>query len=226
MRSMMNNCTIFLMLLLILFMHSDSHAQLVVIDNVSVYPPNPTTNDVLKVKCTAQYSQSWCPLQKDTLVVNGNIIWGHAIHCVGPLTAICSNVDSFLLGKLPSGTYKFYYLTDQTCTGQLTNGYNVPPQTSIDSVEFTVLETTNIQTTYGNFLLTPNPATTELRLQLSEPLPGGVLQLYTIDGRRAIEPIQITEPNTTISIAHLPAGIYIAHLQSSSGQWQKKLVKY
>ncbi|MBL7778617.1 MAG: T9SS type A sorting domain-containing protein [Chitinophagales bacterium] len=81
----------------------------------------------------------------------------------------------------------------------------------------------NIET---HFTLTPNPATTELSLQLSDPLPNATLQLYAIDGRTAMEPIKITEPTTTVSIAHLPAGIYIAHLHSSNGQWQKKIVKY
>lgn len=79
------------------------------------------------------------------------------------------------------------------------------------------------------FGLFPNPASDEITITLSLPsvtsagTNNEILRVFDLTGR-TVQVSQIEAPKTTISIANLPAGIYIAQLENSK-QTQKLIIR-
>jgi hypothetical protein len=73
------------------------------------------------------------------------------------------------------------------------------------------------------FSLAPNPAVSQVRLQLNGNIETGNLTLYDAIGRNMLSQ-KISNRETTIDLSHLPAGIYMAALESSALQSVSKLI--
>jgi hypothetical protein len=74
------------------------------------------------------------------------------------------------------------------------------------------------------FTVYPNPASTVISVQLPATAQGASLAIYTAVGQ-LVHQTTIDEATSTISIAHLPAGLYLYQIRSGaqvqSGKWIK-----
>jgi hypothetical protein len=70
--------------------------------------------------------------------------------------------------------------------------------------------------------LYPNPATTQLTCVVPHSFENGVLSIIDLCGREVL--LTAVKDNTTISIAELPAGIYLTQVQSGASTLTQKLV--
>ena len=120
-------------LILILFWELTIFCNGQVVDSVSFYPINPTTNDTISILCYVQYPNIGCPVQEKSFsLVNDSIIL-RAFHCGGWQTMICYTVDTFLIppSNLSPGTYKIYYMpgfvTEFPCQFPTDSNGNPPP---------------------------------------------------------------------------------------------------
>lgn len=77
----------------------------------------------------------------------------------------------------------------------------------------------------------PNPAINQLKIVFDLPQASKVnLQLFSFSGQQSElylnqVPYENGEHQLEISLANLPAGMYLMHLQTNSGIWKEKLVK-
>ena len=65
------------------------------------------------------------------------------------------------------------------------------------------------------YTLFPNPATTQLRIQTTDVTNNAVLTLTDLNGRTVLT-TKVNGSETTVSVAHLPAGVYICALQNGA----------
>lgn len=198
--------------LLILFLVSTSFAQAQYILSMQVTPANPTVNDSVTIIAECAFPSGDCYDKTTGFSVVGNHIYANALHCLGLATFICTEPDTFIIPPLTAGTYWFHFNLDagiapSPCTPGIVPG-------AIDSIEFTVTQTTSIpdhqQVAIGIF---PNPSN----------------NLITIDGAGKMQ-IQIVEtsgrlvmefPNTTggqqLDLSPLAAGTYVIRVVTDFG---------
>ena len=102
------------------------------IDSFAVIPAHPAHTDAVKILAYCTFSSTGCNLQSST--VDQSTLNATAGHCIGMLTAICHQTDTFTLAPRPAGNYTFRLTlittTLPTCSAALSQH---------DSVAFTVI---------------------------------------------------------------------------------------
>jgi len=112
--------------------------------SLTVFPTYPTETDTVYIYASLSFASSSCPLDVKSHSILGNNIVASTQHCLGMLTAICYNTDTFKINPLSTGTYTF----DLT----LSSGFGGPPCTSgiipddYDTITFNI--STSVQQTY------------------------------------------------------------------------------
>ena len=74
------------------------------------------------------------------------------------------------------------------------------------------------------FAAYPNPMNENLTLNLSGMENVNNVSLYDMHGR-LMEQWQVGATTTTLSVAHLPAGMYMLHVTNRKGRWSHTLIK-
>ncbi len=190
----------------------------------STLPASPTTNDVVKVVASLSFTSGGCELSEQGHTTNASRTDAYALHCLGMLTVICPNTDTFLLGTLPAG--------DHTFVLSLSSGGGSPPCSpgividDTDSITFTVDPGVGINVPNAKaveFSLYPNPASTNLTLQTEHRLPNTDyrLQIYNAQGQLVHHSIFDIQ-HSTFDISNFPPGLYYLTLQSEAGVGVKK----
>ncbi len=82
------------------------------------------------------------------------------------------------------------------------------------ATEVSTQEPEKIESRAGELVMVPNPAGTTVQVHAPEP---GRLYVYDLSGRRVLDHGKAAEGINTMSIASLPAGIYITVLYGESG---------
>ena len=88
----------------------------------TIFPTYPTETDTVYIYADLMFSSSDCDCLTKIDYLSGNSITASTQHCLGMLTAICYNTDTFKINPLSTGTYTF----DLT----LSSGFGGPPCTS------------------------------------------------------------------------------------------------
>lgn len=130
-------------LLIGLFLFNSLNAQQIV--GLHVYPPNPVAGNPVTLIADAAFSHGTCNQKTLNFSQNGNDFYAYALHCIGILTYICYDTDSFYAGTLPAGNYRFIYSVDagfgpQPCNPGIVAGpsdtllFTVSPATSVEEI--------------------------------------------------------------------------------------------
>jgi Secretion system C-terminal sorting domain len=137
--------TLFCLLIGLIQLQSINAQQIVGLD---VYPPSPVAGYPVTLIADACFPYGGCNMKSLTINQNGNDFITYAIHCLGPLTYICYDTDSFQIGSLAAGNYRFIYSVDA--------GYFPPPCTPgivpgpSDTLLFTVSPSTAVEDVASN----------------------------------------------------------------------------
>ncbi|MFM9052632.1 MAG: hypothetical protein ACKOKF_10025 [Bacteroidota bacterium] len=96
---MKKSITLFTLLIISMFLKSQN------LQNVSIYPANPTSADHIKVIGNLMFTSGGCDMLSNTYSVNSNQIDVEVKHCTGFLAVICYTTDTIDIGNLPAGNY-------------------------------------------------------------------------------------------------------------------------
>jgi hypothetical protein len=112
------------------------------IDNITVSPNLPTTDDSIFIFVECTFPNMGCQPYTQDVSQDSSNIYASALHCVGSLTAICTYTDTFKVSSLSAGDYTFFFTLNagqapEPCTPGILPYDN-------DSVEFTVTTATTI----------------------------------------------------------------------------------
>lgn len=205
-----------ILLVLLVFTITTSQAQW--IQSLTISPQNPTSNDTIRVYADCMFPSASCNQHTQGFQVNGNVIDAYALHCLGVLTMICSDIDTFLIPPQPAGNYTFVF---NLSMGQLPSPCTpgvVPDQ--IDSISFVVspLTGTGEYISSDEIVISPNPTADYFSVSsTSAGIFPAELKIISVDGKAAGS-YYVEKNNFTTDIKHLPSGYYLVQLNSASGK--------
>jgi hypothetical protein len=204
MKKLFNFC-----ILLVLISYS-SKAQW--INQLSISPIVPTTQDVIFVHCNASFPSTGCELLNDNVSISGNIIEVNANHEQGNLMVICTNTNSVSLGYLPAGNYTLNYHTHIHTPPS-------PPSSATGTLNFTVETITNIESdiSKNNIEIFPNPSNASFQFHgnLKEKDYPISLTILNLLGQEVYSIQHIDNMNDVIT-HNLPRGTYFVQVLSAS----------
>jgi hypothetical protein len=208
----------FSLLLFSLSMQSQTIMQLYTV------PANPTTNDQVMVVAAMMFPSASCD-EKFLAVTNmgGNRFDAGAMHCVGMLSVVCNDNDTFLLGQLTAGTYRFFLQEDMGMLPAPCSPGIVPGP--VDSIDFTVTLATGLDEIGDNGInLFPNPVVSLVTVSDIVPERDLVLKLFSLKGQEVYS--GDVRNGDVIDLTYLTEGIYITEVWSQSELiFRKKLMK-
>ncbi len=188
----------------------------------STLPASPTTNDVVKVVASLSFTSGGCELSDQGHTTNASRTEAYALHCLGMLTVICPNTDTFLLGTLPAG--------DHTFVLSLSSGGGPAPCTpgividDTDSITFTVdpgVGIHNPDTKAADFSVYPNPAASSIVIDCGMRILNCELKITNAIGQ-VVHQSAINNPQSAIDVSSLSPGLYYLTLQTGEGVAAKK----
>lgn len=208
----------FSLLLFSLSMQSQNIMQLYTV------PANPTTNDQVMVVAEMMFPSASCD-EKFLSVTNmgGNRFDAGGMHCVGMLSVICYDNDTFLLGQLSAGTYRFFLQEDVGLLPSPCSPGIVPGP--VDSIDFTVTLANGIGEPYtGGVGIFPNPVVSSISVKDIVQGRGLQIKLFLISGQEIFQ--AYTQNGGVLDLSFLPAGIFMTEIWSENELLQrKKLMK-
>lgn len=194
------------------------------IQQLSVSPAVPVSTAPVSVVASLAFPSGDCNSKalNVTQVAPGRFE-ASSLHCLGLLTFICNDADTFDLGLLPAGSYRFVLKLDagmlpDPCTPGMFN-------TAYDSVDFTVTVPGAVkENEISGFSFFPNPAAYIINISLAQASKDGSIVIRSPDGK-----VQKTFPvNTTsarLDLSGLAEGIYLVSFSSGGfSSLCKKLV--
>ncbi len=199
------------------------HAQW--INSLTVVPANPTTNDSVSIILNADFSSGPCNDATSGFFQNGFTFNAFTLHCTGMLTVICTDEDTFELGKLAAGNYTFTVQVDQgfgpsPCTPGIVAG---PSGTA----NFTVTTSSGVinPEISNNFFITPNPANGFVKLlgnhnkNISDKMK---VNFYSIEGKLLLQ----VPASQLVRGIYLPFkhGMYVAVMSLNNEVYKQKIV--
>ncbi|MBK9637250.1 MAG: T9SS type A sorting domain-containing protein [Bacteroidetes bacterium] len=165
-----------------------------------------TTNTPVQLIAEVDFPSGDCKDKTLNVFQAGNSISAYAIHCLGVLSFICNDKDTFNIGLLPAGTYTFYYQVDagmspSPCTPGIVPGPS-------DSLTFVVNSASgSMELEKEIFDLFPNPASSMLHLILNGNLTDGSYRIMNNIGALVQESF-VKGDNMQIDISQLADGLY------------------
>lgn len=192
---------------LCLFITGSARSQF--IQNLRVEPPQPVAGDTVRVLADVLFQSGDCVEKSLFLNQTGSFRYeATALHCLGLLTVICYDTDTFALGSLPAGAYRFVY--------EVNAGFGPSPCTpgiipgSADSIDFTVSPatgSTELQGTPESFVF-PNPTSGNVWVSGLQAGESTYFSLTGLSGN-AIFVRGECMFNEPIDLEALPSGVYL-----------------
>jgi hypothetical protein len=190
------------------------------INNISIYPANPTSNDSILLIGSCYFQSGTCNQKTLNYSIINETIDCDALHCIGMLTYICYDEDTFSIGKLPAGNYTYRYFVNagfgfNPCTPGIVPG-------PMDSLNFTVTTASGISNpSYQEFIIGPNPCADFLEIKYYS---NEEKQISIIDmtGKVCLEEVKVGN-NIQINTDAIASGLYILKSQSKTTNYQSKL---
>lgn len=172
-----------------------------------VLPAQPTSITPVKLVADVQFSSGDC--SDKTLYINqtANVFNASAIHCLGVLTFICSDADTFDLGILPAANYSFIYRVDAGIgTSPCTPGIVPGP---VDSIDFTVTMASLLpEADQQKLHICPNPSEGVFRIQFSTWNEKRSLFIRSVSGPASFLG-EAAELDFHLDLRGYPAGLYL-----------------
>jgi poly(3-hydroxybutyrate) depolymerase len=135
----------------------------------------------------------------------------------------CDNCSNTQLYKINNGWHT--WPTSDAPRDNLYGGHNqdiIASQLIAEFFECTpaVVSTTDVNLDPGSVSVYPNPVVDELSIQVDGDLK--MVELYSPTGKKVLSNVA---PDYTISLGHLPSGIYFLSVQTDAGTVMKKIIK-
>jgi hypothetical protein len=189
------------------FFQFNAEAQF--IQNIRVEPQQPVVGDTVRILADALFQAGDCVEKSLLLNQSGSFRFeASALHCLGLLTVICYDTDTFELGSLPAGIYRFVYDVN-TGFGSFPCTPGIVPGSS-DSIDFTVSPATGLTDSQGwpESLVYPNPSSGHIWIS---GLKAGESTYFSLTGLsgNAIFVRGECRANEPIELGNLPAGVYL-----------------
>jgi len=210
----------FAILIMFFVIRIQLNAQIPAIASLEIIPVNPTTNDTVKIISKSIFPSGTCALTSSNVSINGSTINVNVAHTLGMLAVICYSTDTFTLGKLNAKTYDLIYNLALT----------TPPATyDIDSIQFTIQQTTGIQFTdksLQGFEIFPNPITTHLNILLkNQSSENYTFEIYSLLGQK-MKTISENKKTISVDMSEMKDGIYFLVIKDGMGVlWVNKVIK-
>jgi hypothetical protein len=210
----------FILLFYILLSVLAANAQF--IHGFTAIPANPTTDDQIKILVQMSFPSGGCGDHQQFYSANGNMLSASALHCLGPLAVICSYTDTFNLGQLAAGNYKFFFNVNigggpSPCSPGIVPGPS-------DSLPFIVSQAATInELSDQNISIKFNSLQKKINLSFNSPIAKGKATIYSITGQM-LQTEVLTFPSQSIAVDKFPAGLYLLEITGSKGKLTKRLV--
>ena len=184
------------------------------ITNISISPQNPTEIDTIILSVYQTYTSSGCPLHSKNISINNTQISSSSLHCIGMLTALCDEVDTFHLSPLNPGLYSY--------THTMNSGFGMPDCTpgvqpnDIDSITFQVSSVSSSKEIFNNSLVKihPNPSKGSFNIVCNN-ITTAKLFIYDLNGKLIHQQeLEFGENNINVIFS---SGIYLGKIFSSDG---------
>lgn len=184
------------------------------ITNISISPQNPTEIDTIILSVYQTYTSSGCPLHSKNISINNTQISSSSLHCIGMLTALCDEVDTFHLSPLNPGLYSY--------THTMNSGFGMPDCTpgvqpnDIDSITFQVSSVSSSKEIFNNSLVKihPNPSKGSFNI-ICKNIITAKLFIYDLNGKLIHQQeLEFGENNINVIFS---SGIYLGKIFSSDG---------
>ena len=192
------------------------------ITGFSINPVNPTSTDTIYIYANLQFPYGACILDQQSHTINGNDVQADAHHCVGALTTICNNIDTFKINPLPAGNYTFHLnLTSGAAPAPCTPGI-VPDHDSTFS--FTVEPSGPAglnKSSKSQFMIYPNPVVDHINVPLiPDQTPYDIIN---IAGQSVLS--GLIKSQTIQNLGDLPRGLYFVKFKTPSGEVIRQFAK-
>lgn len=213
---MKNTVTLICLSAIYIFSPKLSSAQF--IQSLTVLPVNPTTNDTITVIADCAFPAGSCDESTQTLFVAGNQVFASALHCIGMLTIICYDNDTFKIDPLPAGNYTFHFQLDagglpSPCTPGIVPGPS-------DSISFVVSPAVGMaeMITQDAISVFPNPSHNRISFSgFSDSDFPVTVSLYSVEGKRTLD-AELKDQQSYIEISSLPDGPYQVSVTCNNGR--------
>ncbi len=219
----MKKIILFIALMFLLISNGTVQAQYIL--SLTISPTNPTTNDTITIYAECAFPSGNCDEHTQGEFINGNIISAFSLHCLGPLTVICQDTDTFTFPPLPAGNYSFIFQLDAgfgsvPCTPGIVPGPS-------DTLDFVVDVANGIENPgqINDLEISPNPVSEELVFHY-----GGNLEqigVTDISGKQIIvQKVFSSNENTFIyDVSNLSKGVYLISITNEKSHIIKRFVK-
>ncbi|NNC86394.1 MAG: T9SS type A sorting domain-containing protein [Bacteroidia bacterium] len=196
---------------------NSTYAQTAFIQNIVVIPSQPTINDSIYAIITTSFSSGPCNQVTQYVTILGNSINVQSGHNLGPLTYICTSIDTVAIGFLSAGLYT------------LNANINASGAMASDSIQFVVINPTSVYDLHFNQVkLYPNPANECIKIESNSKNPIKQISIFDFSGREVLNTdvtlVSTEKEEILIDIADISNGIYYLQLSFKNEKIFKNLI--
>jgi hypothetical protein len=193
--------------------------------SITASPANPTTNDIITIYAEVAYPSASCDEHSQSHFLNGNTISANTLHCVGPMTVICNDTDTFSIGALPAGTYNFILQADAGWgPAPCTPGFVPGPS---DTLTFVVTVASGIEDANSEkeTFVYPNPA--KDFIEISFKGTEALVEISSLSGQLIQSEIRQSnaQGRQNYDVSKLAAGTYIITIKTDRELSVNKFIK-
>ncbi|HRH63684.1 MAG TPA: T9SS type A sorting domain-containing protein [Bacteroidia bacterium] len=190
--------------------------------NITVQPANPTNLSSIKIFTDMYFPSGGCSDHTQFFSVSGNTIYASALHCLGPLSFICSYTDTFDIGTLAPGNYSFIFNLNAGAGSMPCSPGIVPGPT--DTLNFVVSTATAIsEFTSDQPQLIYNSTLKTLQLSRFDQFRKAKLSMYSSEGKLILSKTSESVAEQIV-LTGLQAGLYVAKFEWDGKVIHKKFI--
>ncbi|HEX8517052.1 MAG TPA: T9SS type A sorting domain-containing protein [Bacteroidia bacterium] len=183
------------------------------IQNISVFPANPTTSDIVVVYADLQFSSMGCQVDNQGHTTSGSNTNASAHHCLGMLSAICNRTDTFNLGTLQAGPHIFQLTLSSGFGGPPCSPGIVPDDTETFSFNVSLAAGISENTLSPVITIFPNPVVSSSVIRFSSPGSKGVIRILDVIGQE-VQQMNFSGPEVPLDKHDLQPGVYFILIES------------
>lgn len=187
-------------------------------------PTQPTTNTPVKLIADVQFSSGDCKDKTLTFNQVGNKFETNAIHCLGALSVICYDSDTFNIGLLPAGNYRFFFHVE-TGIGPSPCSPGIVPGPD-DSIDIVVTVASGLPDKENKaFSFHPNPADDNVNLRFAAISNDRFIRIQNLSGATLLS-AEAKATQLSIGLSEFSSGIYFIEVyENGNCTGREKLVK-